>query len=199
MAIQDAIDTLNNLDPQNIGAWPLWVKALAWCMIAVLSAGFLYYFQLSTSLRELERVERQEATYIKDYEKKAFAAANLLEYRQQMDDMQIAFEALLKQLPEKTEVPGLLEDISQTGLGSGLEFESIGLGDEASQDFYSELPINISVRGGYHSLAAFVSGVAALPRIVTLHDFDVQAASEKSNDLKMSVLARTYRYNKREE
>jgi len=111
----------------------------------------------------------------------------------------VSFGALLRQLPSDTEVPGLLEDISHTGLGSGLELDSIDLGKEANKEFYSELPINISVQGGYHALGTFVSGVAALPRIVTLHDFKIKPTGDRPNHLKMSVQARTYRYNSQDE
>ena len=110
--------------------------------------------------------------------------------------MEVSFGALLKQLPSDTEVPGLLEDITRTGLGSGLEFEEIKLLPEVAQQFYIELPIQIKVVGGYHDLATFVSGVASLPRIVTLHDFDlVPAAAGSSSKLRMGILAKTYRYN----
>ena len=110
--------------------------------------------------------------------------------------MEVSFGALLKQLPSDTEVPGLLEDITRTGLGSGLEFEEIKLLPEAAQQFYIELPIQITVVGAYHDLATFVSGVASLPRIVTLHDFDLVPANDSgSSKLRMSILAKTYRYN----
>ena len=113
-----------------------------------------------------------------------------------MKEMETSFGALLRQLPSDTEVPGLLEDITRTGLGSGLEFEEIKLLPEAAQQFYIELPIQISVVGTYHDLATFVSGVASLPRIVTLHDFSIMPASDGSTtQLRMSILAKTYRYN----
>ena len=110
--------------------------------------------------------------------------------------MEISFGALLRQLPSDTEVPGLLEDITRTGLGSGLEFEEIKLLPEVAQQFYIELPIQISVVGAYHDLGTFVSGVASLPRIVTLHDFDIKAAGiEGTSKLRMNIVAKTYRYN----
>jgi type IV pilus assembly protein PilO len=126
-----------------------------------------------------------------------FQAANLEAYKEQMEEMEVSFGALLKQLPSDTEVPGLLEDITRTGLGSGLEFEEIKLLPEVTQQFYIELPIQIVVMGSYHDLATFVSGVASLPRIVTLHDFDIKPADKSgaSSALRMSVLAKTYRYN----
>jgi type IV pilus assembly protein PilO len=123
-------------------------------------------------------------------------AANLELYTQQMKEMENSFGMLLRQLPSDTEVPGLLEDITRTGLGSGLEFEEIKLLPEVTQQFYIELPIQITVTGAYHDLATFVSGVAGLPRIVTLHDFDLAPANPDGGPkLRMSILAKTYRYN----
>jgi type IV pilus assembly protein PilO len=123
-------------------------------------------------------------------------AANLERYIEQMKQMETSFGVLLRQLPSDTEVPGLLEDITRTGLGSGLEFEEIKLLPEVTQPFYIELPIQITVTGGYHDLATFVSGVAGLPRIVTLHDFDIAPADpEGGSKLRMSIQAKTYRYN----
>jgi type IV pilus assembly protein PilO len=125
-----------------------------------------------------------------------FQAANLEAYKEQMAEMEISFGALLRQLPSDTEVPGLLEDITRTGLGSGLEFEEIKLLPEVTQPFYIELPIQVVVVGSYHDLATFVSGVASLPRIVTLHDFDTKPVStESASVIRMSVMAKTYRYN----
>lgn len=111
--------------------------------------------------------------------------------------METSFGALLRQLPSDTEVPGLLEDITRTGLGSGLEFEEIKLQPEVAQQFYIELPINIKVIGGYHDLATFVSGVSSLPRIVTLHDFEIlpEKGEAATSKLRMSIVAKTYRYN----
>ncbi|MNT46873.1 Pilus assembly protein, PilO [compost metagenome] len=113
-----------------------------------------------------------------------------------MQEMEVSFGALLRQLPSDTEVPGLLEDITRTGLGSGLEFEEIKLLPEVTQPFYIELPIQVVVVGGYHDLATFVSGVASLPRIVTLHDFETKpVGTESASVIRMSVMAKTYRYN----
>ena len=135
---------------------------------------------------------------LKSYEQKAFKAHNLEQFRSQLAEMEQTFGALLKQLPKDTEVPGLLEDITHTGLGSGLEFESIELKDEAKKEFYVELPIDIKVIGDYHAFGAFVSGVAALPRIVTLHDFHIVPPKDKAlaglGLLAMDVTAKTYRY-----
>ncbi|PCJ47709.1 MAG: pilus assembly protein PilP [Moraxellaceae bacterium] len=197
MDIKEFIDSLNNLDPENIGGWPLPVKILAW-VFAFGVAGFaVYYFTLADSLKQLEKIEKQEIEFMTTYESKAHKAANLDRLKQQMLDMETSFGALLRQLPSDTEVPGLLEDISHTGLSAGLEFDSINLGTESEREFYVELPIEIKVKGGYHSLGAFISGVSALPRIVTLHDFVIKTG-DSPNNLEMTITARTYRYNEQE-
>ena len=145
---------------------------------------------------QLEGKQAEETSLKEQFLSKAFQAANLDAYKEQMQEMEVSFGALLKQLPSDTEVPGLLEDITRTGLGSGLEFEEIKLLPEVTQQFYMELPIQIKVTGGYHDLATFVSGVASLPRIVTLHDFDlIPAVAGSSSKLRMNILAKTYRYN----
>lgn len=195
MDVEELLDSFRDLDPENIGSWPLVVRMLIFVVVflAVLYAG--YHFQISKQLMELDKVKAEELALKKDFEKKSFQAANLNEYRKQMEEMEVSFGALLRQLPGDTEVPGLLEDISHTGLGSGLEFKSITLGTERKAEFYSELPINIVVLGGYHSFANFVSGVAALPRIVTLHDFKISKPKGGDGQLSVSVVAKTYRYN----
>lgn len=194
MDVKEFIDSLNNLDPENIGAWPLPVKVFIW-LIACIAAGFLiFHFLLSDSLVQLDTTKSKEGELMKVYETKAFQASNLEAYKAQMAEMETTFGALLRQLPSDTEVPGLLEDISHTGLTAGLTFNSIQLAPEASKEFYVELPIDIEVKGGYHSFGAFVSGVAALPRIVTLHDFEIVPSSGKTHELIMKVRAKTYRY-----
>lgn len=197
MDVREFVESINNLDPENIGGWPLPVKLFIWVAAAVVCGFLVYNFMLSDSLLLLEKEQQKEVGYMQDYEKKAFQAANLDRYKKQMEDMETSFGALLRQLPSDTEVPGLLEDISHTGLSAGLEFNSIQLGSEVAREFYVELPISIKVRGGYHSLGAFVSGVSALPRIVTLHDFEIKTG-QSTNDLTMSITAKTYRYNDQE-
>ena len=131
---------------------------------------------------------------MKSFEEKAFKASNLDAYKEQMKEMENTFGALLRQLPSDTEVPGLLEDISHTGLTAGLNFNSIKLAPENSREFYVELPIDIEVKGGFLAFGSFVSAVAALPRIVTLHDFDIAPSSEGTQELVMKIRAKTYRY-----
>lgn len=187
---------LADLDLNNLGSWPAPVKAITGLLllIAVLALG--YNFHLKDLQEQLERERGEEGTLKQQFATKASQAANLEAYRQQMAEMETSFGVLLRQLPSDTEVPGLLEDITRTGLGSGLEFEEIKLLAEVVQQFYIELPIQISVVGNYHDLATFASGVASLPRIVTLHDFEIKPAAAGNNTkLRMKVLAKTYRYN----
>ena len=187
---------INELDTSNMGAWPPAIKCLVagLLMLVVLALGY----NLSTHDLEnqLDLKREEESTLKEQFVGKVRMAANLDLYTQQLKEMENAFGVLLRQLPGDTEVPGLLEDITRTGLGSGLEFEEIKLLPEVAQPFYIELPIQIMVTGGYHDLATFVSGVAGLPRIVTLHDFDLAPVSPQgAPKLRLSILAKTYRYN----
>lgn len=187
---------VNNIDFNNVGSWPGALKFIVGLvlLIGLLFAG--YHFHLKDLQVVLERSEAQELTLRKDFEAKSFRAANLEAYKAQLVEIEERFGTLLKQLPSDTEVPGLLEDITQMGLNSGLEFESITLQPEKSTQFYIELPIRIVVQGTYHDIGTFVSSVASLPRIVTLHDFSISPVTDGNGDLlKMSILARTYRYN----
>ncbi len=186
----------SDLDTSNIGSWPAAVKSIAGVFLAVLVLALGYNFFISDMENQLEARRQEEDTLKEQFASKARMAANLELYTQQMKEMENTFGVLLRQLPSDTEVPGLLEDITRTGLGSGLEFEEIKLLPEVAQQFYIELPIQISVVGGYHDLATFVSGVSSLPRIVTLHDFEIKpVAPGSTSKLRMSILAKTYRYN----
>lgn len=187
---------INDLDTHNMGAWPPAIKVLMGIVVAVLVLSIGYNFSTSELENQLELKREEESTLKEQFASKSQMAANLELYSQQMKEMENAFGVLLRQLPSDTEVPGLLEDITRTGLGSGLEFEEIKLLPEVTQPFYIELPIKITVTGAYHDLATFVSGVAGLPRIVTLHDFDLAPLNpDDGPKLRMSILARTYRYN----
>jgi type IV pilus assembly protein PilO len=187
---------LSELDFNNVGSWPAAAKGVAAVVLGLLLLGLGYYFHIQDLEDDLNAQVAQEQTLREQYATKAFQAANLEAYTAQMKEMETSFGAMLRQLPSDTEVPGLLEDITRTGLGAGLEFEEIKLLPETAQQFYIELPIQITVTGNYHDLATFVSGVASLPRIVTLHDFDVKPVSEDStSELRMQILAKTYRYN----
>ncbi len=187
---------INDLDTSNIGSWPPAIKVLVGALVMLLVLALGYSFSTSELESQLELKREEESTLKEQFATKARMAANLQLYTQQMKEMENSFGVLLRQLPSDTEVPGLLEDITRTGLGSGLEFEEIKLLPEVAQPFYIELPIQITVTGAYHDLATFVSGVAGLPRIVTLHDFDLAPVNpDDGSKLRMSILARTYRYN----
>lgn len=187
---------LNDLDMNNIGSWPTAVKVVAGALLVLVILLLGYNFHVSELGEQLDRQRSEEVSLKEQFAVKAHQAANLEAYTQQMTDMENSFGVLLRQLPSDTEVPGLLEDITRTGLDNGLEFEEIKLLPEVVQQFYIELPIQITVTGSYHSLASFVSGVAGLPRIVTLHDFEVKPASADTHSkLRMNILAKTYRYN----
>jgi type IV pilus assembly protein PilO len=199
MAFEDTMRSLrefdvNDLDFDNVGSWPIAVKALIWAalVIVVLIGG--YYYHIEDMQLELARAQENEVKLKKDFEAKAFQAANLEAYRQQMAEMEESFGALVSQLPSDTEVPGLLEDITNKGLLNGLDIASIDLQKERAREFYVELPIAINASGSYHDLGAFISGMAGLPRIVTLHDFEITTDKKNSNSLDMKIIAKTYRY-----
>jgi type IV pilus assembly protein PilO len=192
---QELMETLKNLDFENVGGWPLPIKlgAAVLVFVGVLFGG--YWFSIIEKNTALQRYQVEEGSLMQQYEKKAFTAQNLEQYKKQMEDMEEMFGSLLSQLPKDTEVPGLLEDITHTGLGSGLEIDRIELGNVVEREFYAELPIKMIVRGDFHGFGSFVSGVAALPRIVTLEDLTIKPVSQSSNRLlEMSISAKTYRY-----
>ncbi len=198
MALQDTLEQLRgleigDLDVNNIGGWPAPLKAIILLLlfIVVLAAG--YFFYLTDKQAVLESARKQEAALRTEYESKAAQAANLPEYRQQKEEMEASFGTMLRQLPKDTEVPGLIEDITLAALDSGLTIESIELQPEHKAEFYVELPMTIVVTGEYHDIGAFVSSVANLSRIVTLHDFTIKPVKSPT-DLKMSIVAKTYRY-----
>jgi len=199
VAFQDVIEDLRGLDlgelnAENIGSWPLAVKVIAWVLAFVLVMVLGYFYNISDLRQQLAQVEQKETELKKEFEDKAFKAANLDALRTQMKEMEESFGALISQLPSDTEVPGLLEDITNKGVESGLEIKSIKLQPEVAKEFYIELPINIEVTGTYHDFGTFVSGIAGLPRIVTLHDFKMTSDPKTPGVLSMSISARTYRY-----
>lgn len=199
MAFQDVIRDLRELDVSelsldNIGSWPVAIKVAAWGLTFVLVLVIGYVYNISALGDQLAQAQAKEADLKREFEDKAFKAANLAALRAQMKEMEESFGALVSQLPTDTEVPGLLEDITNKGLESGLEIKSIQLQAEQAKEFYIELPISIEVSGTYHDFGTFVSGIAALPRIVTLHDFKMSSDPKSPGVLSMSISARTYRY-----
>lgn len=203
MSLSDDLRGINDLDLNNVGAWPPVVRGLACFVLVVLVLVAGYFLHLQELQEQLERVTAEEVQLKEDFARKAEKAANLEAYKEQMERLNVKFGALLQQLPSDTEVPGLLEDITRIGLASGLEFDEIKLMPEVAQQFYIELPIQITVAGTYHDFATFVSGVASQDRIVTMHDFEIrhpdtselQSPIYAAGKIKMSILARTYRYN----
>jgi type IV pilus assembly protein PilO len=187
--------SLNDLDLSNIPRWPAAARAVVilFIMGGVIFLG--YWFHTKDQLLTLQQAEQKESDLKVIFEKKAKQAANLEAYEQQLTEMRESFGAMLRQLPNKTEVADLLVDVSQTGLASGLEFELFKPQAEIPQEFYAVLPIRIRVIGKYHEFGDFVSGVAALPRIVTLHNISIKKRGKKGDGLLvMDMTAKTYRY-----
>jgi type IV pilus assembly protein PilO len=186
------LDDLRSVDLNDVSSWPRSVKIAAAVLIciAILAAG--YWFIVKDQLAELEKAERQEVALRDEFSRKKALAINLEAYKQQMVEMQERFGVMLRQLPNRTEVPELLIDITQTGLGRGLQFDLFQPRNKRVADFYAELPVNIRVRGTYHQLGEFVSDVAALPRIVTIDDLVLSPSG--SEVLTMSAVAKTYHY-----
>jgi len=187
------LSELNDLDFQDMGNWPMPAKILGITVLCIVILFAGYWFDTKDQLIQLDRAEKEERTLKAKFKSNAKKAANIVLYKQQMVEMKQSFGAMLKQLPSETEVAELLVDVSQTGLASGLEFDLFKVESEVPLEFYAELPIRIRVTGDYHEFGNFVSGVAALPRIVTLHDFSISRQKE-DNKLAMEVTAKTYRY-----
>jgi type IV pilus assembly protein PilO len=190
------MEELQSLDPRDPGRWPLAVRAAAVGLCFLVLTGALTYFLVWDEQRpELQRREAVEQQLRQEFRTKHAKAVNLDLYKQQLKDIERSFGALLRQLPGKTEVPNLLVDISQTGLSAGLEEKLFQPQGEQKKDFYAELPIKIRLTGSYHQFGQFVSGIAALPRIVTLHDIEIKSESKDAYDqLSLELTAKTYRY-----
>ena len=195
----------NHLEPDNIGNAPLSVRmgVISILCVAIIIAGF--WFITRDQLTALEAHEQKEFELKQEFKVKAGQAAKLELYKEQLAEMNATFGALLRQLPEKTDVESLLVDVSQTGLASGLEMKKFKPSAEEKKGFYAELPITLEVIGSFHQLATFISGIAALPRIVTISEMKLEPAkkddksAESSDKLKMSAIARTYRYLQEDE
>ena len=193
------IEQLKTLDPRDVGRWPLAVRAFFVSLIFVVCAAVAWYMFVWNDARPvLLKAEADELDLRSQFENKQQRAANLDAYKAQLGEMERSFGAMLRQLPGKTEVPNLLVDISQTGLAAGLQEKLFQPAGEQSKGFYAELPIKIRLVGNYHEFGTFVSGIAALPRIVTLHDIVITPATADKpgsyDNLTMDVTAKTYRY-----
>lgn len=186
------LDDFRKLNPKDIGSWPIIPKVLALCALFALILFAGYWFDWQNQLAELDTAKQKEAQLRDTFIGKKKQAINLDTYRRQLQDLELAFGALIKQLPNKAEMDALLTDINQAGLGRGLEFELFKPAEkETLSEFYAELPISIRVTGNYHDLGAFASDISRLPRIVTLNDINITTNAQA---LSMSATAKTYRY-----
>jgi type IV pilus assembly protein PilO len=191
------LEEIRQLDPKDVGRWPGLFRVLAIALIfIVLSAVFIYLLPFSNQMPDLERARNEEVQLLNTFDERQLKAANFEAYKAQLTDMQRSFGAMLRQLPGRTEVPSLLVDISQTGLGAGLQEKLFQPAPEQRKDFYAELPIKIRLTGSFHQFGSFVSGIASLPRIVTLHDISIvpETKDATGDHLTLDVTAKTYRY-----
>jgi type IV pilus assembly protein PilO len=201
------VEQLRQLDFKDIGRWPFLFRALGVLIVLVVTTALLVWWFVwgeNGNRPQLLKARAEQQSLWATFDEKQRKAANLEAYRQQLAEIERTFGAMLRQLPGKTEVPSLLVDISQTGLAAGLQERLFQPGGETKMDFYAELPIKIQLTGGYHEFGLFVSGIAALPRIVTLHDIEItrggarggsrRGAPAPSDELTLNLTAKTYRY-----
>lgn len=191
------IEDLKRLDPKDPGRWPLAIRLAAVALVFLLATVLLcYVFVWNGQKPAYDRAKQEQAELWQTFEEKQKKAANFEAYRGQLKDMERSFGSMLRQLPGRTEVPNLLVDISQTGRAAGTDEKLFQPGAEVKKDFYAELPIKIRLTGSYHDFGNFVSGIAALPRIVTLHDIQITPVGKDSgyDDLTLDLTAKTYRY-----
>ena len=192
----NVLDELKNLDVNDVGRWPLVFRAAVIVIVFAAVAGFgIYMFIVKDKAPQLARAQADELELRQTFENKQRKAANYDAYKAQLAQIEQSFGTMLRQLPGETEIPSLIVDISQTGLAAGLQEKLFQPQGEIPKDFYAEKPIKIRLSGGYHEIANFVSGIAALPRIVTLHDINITPEDQKTFDrLSIEVTAKTYRY-----
>jgi len=192
----NVVEELQSLDINDVGRWPVMFRAGVIAIVFLVVVGFgIYWFIIEDKAPQLERERETEETLHVTFENKQKKAANYDAYKSQLAQMEQSFGTMLRQLPGETEIPSLIVDVSQTGLAAGLQEKLFQPQAEIRKDFYAEKPIQITLSGGYHEIAKFVSGVAALPRIVTLHDINITPdASDGYDQLTLAVTAKTYRY-----
>jgi type IV pilus assembly protein PilO len=192
----NVVEELQSLDVNDVGRWPLAFRVAVIIIVFVVVLGMgVYWFIIEDKAPQLQRAQEEEQTLRVSFENKQKKAANYDAYKAQLTQMEQSFGTMLRQLPGKTEIPSLIVDISQTGLAAGLQEKLFQPQAEIPRDFYAEKPIMISLSGGYHEIANFVSGIAALPRIVTLHDINITPDNQDTyDDLTIQVTAKTYRY-----
>lgn len=199
MSVDQFFQQFNTLDMNNYGSWPASVKITCWIFIfsAVLALG--YFVVIKSQLEAIANAQAKEQSLLNEFKEKDSKLRNLQQYQTQLQEMEANFNQQLEQLPKETEIPSLVEDINLTGVNSGLKFKNIRLENEVKQEFFIEQPISIEATGDYHAFGAFTTGIAALPRIVTLHDFTVEAKedTQKKSDIPVinyTIKAKTYRY-----
>ncbi|TXI05231.1 MAG: pilus assembly protein PilO [Rhizobium sp.] len=196
MTPQQIIDELQSLDPNNPGAWPAWARISTVIVVAIMILAAGFWFMIKPDLDDLDLAKAKEQDLRKEFVSKQEKVASLDAYKAQLEEMRKSFGSMLRQLPSKTEVPSLLNDISQTRIAASLEEELFKPQGEVPRDFYAEIPNQIIVVGTYHEMGAFVSGIAALPRIVTIDDVELRPIPGKGpgSELRMQAYAKTYRY-----
>ncbi len=205
MSMADSLKKLNEMDLSDIdldinkaGSWPIAVKVIVWLILAGIVFGGYYHFTIKDQLASLERKQQEEQSLRTKFSQRSLEAANLDAYKQQLAEMRERFGTMVAQLPSKTQIPGLLDDVAEKVAESGLTLGNMKIQGEVSQNFYIELPVEMQMSGNYHDFGGFVSGVASLPRIVTLHDFSI-TRGKSGDDLSMTITARTYRYKEQDE
>ncbi|NWK72799.1 type 4a pilus biogenesis protein PilO [Acinetobacter sp. SwsAc6] len=199
MTLDKFLQQFNTLDPNNYGSWPLSVKITCWIFIVLLVLALAYFVMIKGKIESIANANAQEQNLLNEFREKESKLRNLQQYQTQLQDMEARFNQQLDQLPKETEIPGLVEDINVTGVNSGLKFKNIRLEPEVKQEFFIEQPISMEATGDYHAFGSFVSGIAGLSRIVTLHDFTISSSEnpQKKSEIpsiNYTLQAKTYRY-----
>ncbi|HAY5017438.1 TPA: type 4a pilus biogenesis protein PilO [Escherichia coli] len=199
MTVGNFFQQFNTLDPNNYGSWPLSVKITCWIFIAALAFAVIYFVMIRSTIESISQASTQEQNLLNEFREKESKLRNLQQYQIQLQEMEARFNQQLEQLPKETEIPGLVEDINLSGVNSGLKFKNIRLEPEIKQEFFIEQPIAIEATGDYHAFGSFVSSIAGLSRIVTLHDFTITGTENKEKKSEIPVIdyvvkAKTYRY-----
>lgn len=197
MSLEQFFQQFNTLDMNNYGSWPLSVKLTCWIFLFFVVCMIGYFLAIKPKLDAISSASAQEQNLLNEFREKDSKLRNLQQYQAQLQEMEANFNQQLEQLPKETEIPGLVEDINVTGVSSGLKFKNIRLENEVKQEFFIEQPIDIQATGDYHAFGSFVSAIAALSRIVTVHDFEITSTQAKESDIPevhYSVKAKTYRY-----
>ncbi|OTG84933.1 type 4a pilus biogenesis protein PilO [Acinetobacter sp. ANC 4648] len=199
MTVEKFFQQFNTLDMNNFGSWPISVKITCWLFAFFVICVIGYFLAIKPKLDSIDAAQAQEQSLLNEFKEKDSKLRNLQQYQAQLQQMEANFTQQLEQLPKETEIPSLVEDINVTGVSSGLKFKNIRLENEVRQEFFIEQPISIEATGDYHSFGSFVSSIAALPRIVTLHDFEITGTANKDKKTDIPVIdyklnAKTYRY-----